>query len=33
MTFFERWKLAFEKKNITYEIILQENQMSHVFRN
>ena len=27
-----RWKLAY-KKNITYEIIMQENQISHVFRN
>ena len=28
----ERWKLAL-KKIITYEIIMQENQISHVFRN
>ena len=29
--FCECWKLAYEK-NITYEIIMQENQTLHVFR-
>ena len=32
LEFCERWKLAY-KKNIMYEIIIQENQISHVFRN
>ena len=32
MTFCEHWKLAYEKNN-TYEIIMQENRISHVIRN
>ena len=32
LEFCEQWKLAY-KKNIMYEIIIQENQISHVFRN
>ena len=32
LEFCERLKLAY-KKNIMYEIIIQENQISHVFRN
>ena len=32
LEFCERWKLAY-KKNIMYEIIIQGNQISHVFRN